>query len=141
MTPRRWLATLTVVLTACTPPLPTEKVPLTGNVTLMYAGPSASFEAAAFTLANGTSRSIYFSGIPDPREWGITCTNSHSAVGYGPGFIDPPPREEYIEVASGEGVRFDIYHVEADIKKSDGTCRLDLTLADGTVIQSPEFTP
>jgi len=133
-----WLVTLIVALTACTPR--GETVALTGTITVTYAGTPSDF-SAAFDLANGTRRSIYFRGIPDPREWHISCSSSEGATGFSQALLDPPPTEEVIEVASGRGLRFDVHFLGGDLKNTQGSCQLKLTLIDGTVVESPEFTP
>jgi hypothetical protein len=136
---KRWLATLIVVLTACTPS--TEKVPLTGTITLKYAGTTRSYDGAVFALANGTGRSIFFRGIPEPRQWDIRCYRSNESEVFSSSLIDPPPKETDIELASGEGLRFNLYFVASDLKNTKGTCRLNLTLKDKTNIESAEFAP
>ncbi len=45
------------------------------------------------------------------------------------------------ELASGEGLRFNLYFVASDLKNTKATCRLNLTLKDKTVIESAEFAP
>ena len=135
---KRWLATLIVALTACTPS--TEKVPLTGTITLKYAGTTPSDDGTVFTLANGTGRSIYLQGIPEPRDWYISCrTAPNESEVFSSGLLDPPPKETDIELHSGEGLRFTLYVMSSEFRTSHATCQLNLSLVDGTVIQSAEF--
>ena len=138
MTGKRWLATLIVVLTACTPP--TEKAPLTGTITLKYTGMTPSADGIAFALANGTGQSIYYRGIPEPLDWYINCrTASNGSAGFFSGFPEPPPQEKPVEVASGADVKFTLVSLSPEFKTVHGTCQLNLKLTDGTLIQSAEF--
>ena len=134
-----WLATLVGVLTACKP---VDRVPLSGNINLEYVNTSHSRDGVAFTLANGTNRSIYFRGDPDPVNVNMQCIKSNTADGFFHGLSDPPPDQSDIEVVPGERLHLNFYvELQPDFEDPQRHCRLELTLEDGRVITSPEFTP
>ena len=139
MTGKRWLVTLIVTLTACTPSTPpASKAPLTGTITLKYTGKSPADGGLEFALDNGTSHSIYYRGVPEPREWDVSCgTPSNGAAGFFSGFADPPSQVKDVEVASGTGVKFTL---DDFFKTTHGACQLNLKLTDGTTLHSAEFT-
>ena len=135
-----WLATVIIVLSACTP---ADRVPLSGNITLDYVSTSQSGDVVVFTLANGSPRSIYFRGNPEPRRATMTCSTSNESEAFIQGIADPPGREENIEVAPSERLRLNLYvaALTPGFKDRRPRCRLSLTLEDGTVVDSREFTP
>jgi hypothetical protein len=140
MTGKRWLATLIVVLTGCTPAPPAEQVHLTGTIALEYTGMTPSADGVAFELANGLEHSIYYRGTPEPRDWDLGCrTASGGAAGFFAGYPDPPPQEKDVEVASGAAVKFTLNIPSPEFKTVRGTCQLNLKLTDGTTIHSAEF--
>jgi hypothetical protein len=133
-----WLASS--ILTACKP---ADKIPLSGSVLLEYAGTSPSNDAVMFTLANGTNRPIYFRGNPEPLKASMICSARREAEAFVQTLFDPPARERNVEVASTERLHLNLYilRLPPDFKDHQHRCRLDLTLEDGTVIQSAEFVP
>lgn len=134
-----WLVTVIGVVTGCKP---IDRAPLSGNITLEYVSTSHSRDGVAFTLANGTNRSIYFRGDPDPLKVDMQCFGPKYAEGFLHGLADPPPDESDIEVVSGERLHFNFYvELPPDFEDTQRHCRLELTLKDGRVITSPEFTP
>lgn len=72
----------------------------------------------------------------------MTCSTSSEAEAFIQGIADPPEREENIEVAPRERLRLNLYvaALTPGFKDSHPRCRIDLTLDDGTVVKSPEFT-
>ena len=137
--PVGWLAMMIIVLPACTP---ADRVPLSGGITLEYVSTSHSGDVVVFTLANGAPRPIYFLGNPAPREARMTCSTPGEALAFIQGIADPPGREENIAVAPGERQRLDLYVVAfpPDFKSRYPRCRLGLTLEDGMVVESIEFS-
>lgn len=143
MTGKRWLATLIVTLTACTPAPPAppaEKAPLSGTITLKYTGKSPSDDGLVFALDNGTAHSIYYRGVPEPREWDVSCgTPSNGSAGFFSGFADPPSKVKDVEVASGAGVKFTLSEFSPEFETTRGACQLNLHLTDGSILHSAEF--
>src|SRR5205085_8235554 len=92
-----WLAMLVVALTVACKPV--DKIPLSGNITLEYVSISRAGDDVAFTLANGTSRSVYFRGDPEPLNVYMTCSTANYSTAFGHGLYDPPPDESDIKVA------------------------------------------
>jgi hypothetical protein len=135
-----WLATVISVLSACTP---SDSVPLSGSVSLEYVGTSHSDGAVDFALANGSSRSIYFRGNPEPRGATMSCIRPEDAEGFMQAIADPPATEETVKVSPGRRLRTSLFVIRLppDFKNGHRRCRLRLTLENGTVVESPEFTP
>lgn len=134
------LVTIGWLLAACAP---ADRIPLSGHVVLAYAGTSPSGDAVMFTLANGTNRSVYFRGNPDPLKASMMCSSPREAEAFVQTLFDPPGREKDIEVASGERLHLNLYllRLPPDFKDHQHRCRLDLTLEDGAAIESSEFVP
>jgi hypothetical protein len=136
--PAPWIL---LVLGACSPG---DGTPPSGSVTLEYASTSESLDAVTFVLANGTARAVYFRGSPDPvpGTLSMSCYSSGTASGYGQALVDPAPTEKTIEVGPNQRVRLRLWaSVPSDIKTRHGTCRLNLTLEGGSVVESREFVP
>jgi hypothetical protein len=133
---------LVSTLAACTP---ADKVPQSSNVTLEYAGTSQSRDIVMLTLANGTARSVYFRGNPDPVPGKLTmrCDSPGGVVaGYGQVSVDPAPKEKKIEVKPGERLHLDFWGLlPPDFNDHKHRCHIDLTLEGGTAVESPEFIP
>jgi hypothetical protein len=120
--------------------------PITGKVTLKYAGNSAGTHY--LELVNASSRAIEFEG--SRNEWipasywtpnySTQCTvGNTSSLALGP-LIDPPPDYDDIEVASGETVRLAL--PDDFLRHSKGIrCTYSLRLTDYSEIESEEFEP
>jgi hypothetical protein len=139
---RFYCIAMVATLAACTP---TDKVPLSGNISLEYAGTSQSRDAVMFTLANGTARAVSFRGTPDPAPGSLTmsCDSAGGeATGYGQGSVDPAVKDKKIEVRPGERLHLKLWTtVPSDFNNHKRRCHLSLKLEGGAVIESPEFIP
>jgi len=132
---------LFTTLTACTP---ADKVPLSGSITMEYAGTSQSGDTVVFTLANGTTQAIYFRGSPDPApgKLKMSCDLAKEAVVYGQGAFEPALNDKIIEVKPSERLQLKMWpSLPPDFKNHKSRCHLDLTLEGGTVVESREFVP
>jgi hypothetical protein len=130
-----------ITLTACTP---SDKVPLSGSITLEYAGTSQSVDTVIFTLTNGTTQAIHFRGSPDPAPGKLMmiCDYTKESVAYGQGAFEPALKDKIIEVKPGERLHLKLWAVlPPDFKARKSRCQLDLTLEGGTVVESREFVP
>jgi hypothetical protein len=128
-------------LTACSP---VDKVPLSGSITMEYAGTSQSGDTVMFTLANGTTQAIHFRGSPDPApgKLKMICGLTKETVGYGQGAFEPALKDKIIEVKPGERLQLKLWaSLPPDFKNHKSRCQLDLTLEGGTVVESREFVP
>ena len=110
-----WLATVISVLSACTP---SDSVPLSGSVSLEYVGTSHSDGAVDFALANGSSRSIYFRGNPEPRGATMSCIRPEEAAGFMQAIADPPATEETVKVSPGIRLRTSLFVIRLPDRKS-----------------------
>jgi hypothetical protein len=132
---------LLATLTACAP---ADKVPLSGRITMEYAGISQSGDAVMFTLANGTARAIYFRGTPDPAlgKLKMTCDLMNEAVVYSQRVFEPALKDKIIEVKPSERLQLNLWaSLPPDFNNHKSRCQLNLTLEGGTVVESPEFVP
>jgi hypothetical protein len=129
-------------LTACTP---ADKVPLSGTITVEYAGSSQSGDTVMFTLANGTTRAIHFRGSPDPAPGMVrmSCELTKETTIFVQGSVEPALRVKQIEVRPGERLHLNLWasSLPPDFKNHNSRCQLGLTLEGGTVVESSEFVP
>jgi hypothetical protein len=128
-------------LTACTP---ADKVPLSGRITMEYAGTSQSGDTVMFTLANGTTQALHFRGSPDPApgKLKMICALPKETVGYGQRAFEPALKDKIIEIKPGERMQLNLWaSLPPEFKNHKSRCQLDLTLEGGTVVESREFVP
>jgi hypothetical protein len=128
-------------LTACTP---ADKVPLSGRITMEYAGVSQSGDDVMFTLENGTAQAIYFRGTPDPAlgKLYMSCDLIKETVVYSQRVFEPALKDKIIEVKSGERLQLNLLaSLPPDFRNHKGRCQLSLALEGGTVVESREFVP
>jgi hypothetical protein len=132
-------------LVACKPP---STVPRSGHVNLRYSGENGSQEFR-FSLENGSPNPVRLLGWSSmwsdtlPDVYFATCTSENSiSTAIGPGFLHPPrPESESIEVLPGRALRLVVPSRSFSSMAAQGRCRLELTLQDGSKIESNEFDP
>lgn len=128
-------------LTACTP---SDKVPLTGSITMEYVSTAQSGDAIMFTLANGTSQPISFRGSPDPALGKLTmsCDIAKETVIYSQRVFEPALKDKIIEVKPTERLHLEfLTSLPPDFRNHKTKCQLALTLEGGVVVESREFVP
>ena len=131
-----------MTLTSCTP---TDKVPLSGSITVEYSGTAQSGDAVMFTLANGTKQPIYFRGTPEPAPGMVrmSCHFTKETEIFVQGSVEPALRVKQIEVKPGERLHLHLWSssLPPEFKNHNSRCQLDLTLEGGAVVESREFIP
>jgi hypothetical protein len=127
----------------------TEQAAVSGKIELRYAG--VTEDGYLFTLTNASPQPIRLSAFTDHgREspvwpartrhdcrWSVPQESS-TAVASGGGVEDGGPPPERIEVNSGRQLQVAYRGILIDELEGD-VCRLTVTLADGSIIQSDEF--
>jgi hypothetical protein len=137
----RLLSIVLFTLAACTP---ADKVPLSGSITMEYAGTSQSGDTVLFTLANGTTRAIHFRGSPDPAlgKLKMSCYSTKETMIYSQRIFEPALKDKIIEVKPSERLQLKLWaSLPPDFKNHKSRCQLNLTLEGGTVVESREFVP
>lgn len=127
--------------TGCTP---SDKVPLTGSITMEYVGTAQSGDTIMFTLANGTSQPISFRGSPDPAPGKLTmsCDVAKETVVYSQRIFEPALKDKIIKVKPTERLHLELSSsLPPDFKNHETHCQLALTLEGGAVVESREFVP
>jgi hypothetical protein len=80
-----------------------------------------------FTLANGTTQSIFYRGAPDPAlgKVKMTCDFANEAVAYSQRVFEPALEDKVIEVKSGERLHLNLSaSLPLDLKHHNSKCQL-----------------